>query len=71
MWIPFKYFSPDIVDRYKLNQKVTANGKVYVKIKCGMYGLKQAAILAYETVTKLLTEGGFELIPGSTGLWKH
>ena len=36
-----------------------------------MYGLKQAAILAYETVTKLLTAAGYELISGSTGLWKH
>ena len=30
-----------------------------------------SAILAYETVTKLLTEGGYERILGSTGLWKH
>ena len=71
MWIPYKYFPPDIVQRYNLKAKVTANGKIYVKIKRGMYGLKQAAILAYETVTKLLRAGDYELIPGSTGLWKH
>ena len=71
MWIPYKYFPPDIVTRYNLDQIVTPNDKIYVKIKRGMYGLKQAAILAYETVTKLLTAAGYELIPGSTGLWKH
>merc|ERR1712011_56253 len=71
MWIPYKYFPQDIITRYNLDQKVTPNDKIYVKIKQGMYGLKQAAILAYETVTKLLTEAGYQLIPGSTGLWKH
>ena len=71
MWIPYKYFPKDIINRYNLSKKVTSNGKVYVKINCGMYGLKQAAILAYETVTKLLTDAGYILIPGSIGLWKH
>ncbi len=36
-----------------------------------MYGLKQAAILAYETVYNLLTPSGYTPVLGSLGLWKH
>ena len=36
-----------------------------------MYGLKQASVLAYQNLTKLLTEGGYEHILGSLGMWKH
>ena len=36
-----------------------------------MYGLKQASVLAHQNLTKLLTEGGYEHILGSLGMWKH
>ena len=40
-----KYIPPDIVEQYNLNE-IAINGKVYVEIRKGMYGLPQAGILA-------------------------
>ena len=42
-----------------------------MKIKKGMYGLKQAALLAYNTVSNLLVNAEYEPILGSLGLWRH
>ena len=36
-----------------------------------MYGLKQASVLAYQNLTKLLTDGDYQHIMGSLGMWKH
>ena len=36
-----------------------------------MYGLKQAAILAYKQLVKNLKQDGFEPAAGTTGLWYH
>ena len=36
-----------------------------------MYGLKQAAILAYDYVKKNLAPFGYHPIPGTIGLWRH
>ena len=36
-----------------------------------MYGLKQVALLAYETVSSLLIKSGYTSIAGSLGLWRH
>ena len=36
-----------------------------------MYGLKQAAVLAYEHLIENLAPHGYRPIPRTTGLWKH
>ena len=54
MKVQYKHFPEDIRKRYNLESKVTDNGYIYVKIKKGMYGLKQAAILAYNELKKNL-----------------
>ena len=36
-----------------------------------MYGLKEAAILAYNKTPLHLTSRGYYHIPGTAGLWKH
>ena len=46
MKIPYDISPQDIIDKYKLSEKVCENGFIYMKIKKGMYGLKQAVILA-------------------------
>ena len=50
MKVPYKNFPPDIQKRYNLDSKVTESGHVFIRIKKGMYGLKQAAILAYNNM---------------------
>ena len=71
MKIPFKYFPQDIVQRYKLDKLKHINGYVYVKITKGMYGLKQAAVLAYNNLSKLLLKAGYFPLVNSQGMWKH
>ena len=36
-----------------------------------MYGLKQAAVLAHEVLSKLLEHGGYQKLIGLLGMWKH
>ena len=38
----------DSIDKYKIRDKVTKDGYIYVKIHKGMYGLPQSGILAQE-----------------------
>ena len=71
MKIHISSFPDDIIEQYKLQEKVTNNGFVYVRIKKGMYGLKQAAILAYEFIVENLAPHGYHPIPQSLGLWRH
>ena len=40
----------DILDQYKASQYMDFQGYVYFQITKGMYGLKQAAILAYKQI---------------------
>ena len=47
MKIHYKYFPEDIRIKYELDSKLSSDGYIYIKIKKGMYGLKQAAVLAY------------------------
>ena len=46
MKVHYHHFPHDIRKRYKLDGKVHSDGYIYIKIKKGMYGLKQAALLA-------------------------
>ena len=71
MKVPYKHFPPDIRRRYKLDEKVTTNGFIFIKIKKEMYGLKQAAILAYDNLKKQLAKNGYTPIVGTVGMWKH
>ena len=70
MKIHRRYIPEDIIIKYNLEQKFD-NNYIYVRIKKGMYGLKQAAILAYEHLVKNLKPHGYTPIPHTVGLWKH
>ena len=60
----------DIYRKFNLQTKIQ-NNYVYCKIKKGMYGLKQAALLAYNFLQKNLASFGYKPIPHITGLWKN
>ncbi len=51
MKMPIALFPTDIIEHYRLNEKVLG-GYVYMEIQKGMYGLPQAGVLA----NKLLKE---------------
>ena len=68
--IPSRIILPDIYHKYNLQTKIQ-NKYVYCKIKKRIYGLKQAAPLAYNFLLKNLAPFGYKPIPHTTGLWKH
>jgi hypothetical protein len=45
MRIPFVLFPPWIIDQYALKDKVL-NGHIYLEMRCAVWGLPQAGILA-------------------------
>ena len=71
MKVNYKHFPADIRKRYNLHEKVTESGHIYIKIKRGMYGLKQAAILAYDNLKKNMKQYGYCPVLGTTGMWEH
>jgi len=71
MRIHYKHCPQDIRDKYALEHKVAADGYVYVKIKKGMYGLKQAAILAYDHLKHNLGKFGYSPLTHTPNIWKH
>jgi len=71
MRIHAKYFFDDICRQYDIRQKIASDGFVYIKIKKGMYGLRQAAILAYQHVVKNMKPFGYFPCPSPSGLWRH
>ncbi len=38
----------EVIEECKLSKKATTNGSIYIKVKCGMYGLLQSGRLANE-----------------------
>ena len=60
MRIKAKYFSQDFREKYNLHQKNNKDGFIYCIIQRGMYGLKQAAILAYKQLVKNLKKDGYK-----------
>jgi len=47
------------------------NGKIYMEIRRGMYGLPQAGIIAQQLLTKRLANHGYRPCRHIPGLWKH
>ena len=71
MKVQYKHLPPDIKAKYKLHDKVTSNQYIYIHIKKGMYGLKQAAILAYNHLQRCLKQHGYTPVTGTVGVWKY
>ena len=71
MKIPIRWIPQEIIDQYKLLDFVDADGYVYVEIRKGMDGLKQAARIAYDRLVQPMAPHGYHPIRHSPGLWKH
>ena len=65
MKIHISLIREEIIQAYKLWEKVEAKGWVHIRIKKGMYGLPQAGILAYER-TVSCPSGTAWLLTGAT-----
>ena len=68
--VPFNIIPSDIVNDYKLKDKVS-NNKVYAKVKKGMYGLPHAGKLANDDLVAHLAEGGYHQAKYTPGLFTN
>ena len=71
MRVSIRHIPQDIIDRYNISKIVTPQGFVYISIEKGMYGLKNAAILAYDNLKVQLAKFGYHPVEGTAGIWKH
>ena len=56
---------------YNLHDIVTPDGYIFIKIIKAMYGLKQAAVLAYQHIKRALEPHGYYPVVGTTEMWRH
>jgi hypothetical protein len=70
MFLPISLIPQEIIDEYNLMEKVH-NGRIYIEIQRGMYGLPQSGILAQDLLTKRLAKHGYRPCRHTPGLWKH
>ena len=60
----------EIFDEYP-ELVIEADGYVYFEIRKGIYGLKEAGIIAFQHLVKNLDKHGYEPMPFTPGLWRH
>ena len=70
MKIKFDSIPQEIINKYNLKE-LEYNGFIYLEVRKGMYGLKQAGVLANENLEKLLADDGYVKTTHTPGLWKH
>ncbi len=61
----------EVIREYKLREKATKNGSIYIRAKRGMYGLPQAGLLANKLLKKRLNRHRYHQSKLVPGLWKH
>ncbi len=49
----------DVIREYKLREKATKNGSIYIRAKRCMYGLPQAGLLANKLLKRCLNNHGY------------
>jgi hypothetical protein len=63
-------FPEEIIQKYNLNA-LAVDGCVYIEIRKGMYGLKQAGLLANQLLQTRLAPFGYYPARHTPGLWQH
>ena len=61
----------EVINEYKLSERATTNGSIYIRAKRGMYGLPQAGLIANKLLEKRLNKHGYRQSKLVPGLWKH
>jgi hypothetical protein len=60
----------ETIEKYDLNE-LAQDGKIYIEIQKGVYGLPQAGILTNELLHRNLAEDGYRPTTHTHGLWTH
>ena len=71
MKLPLSMFNQEITDQYNLKDLVAVVSYVYMEIRKGMPGLKQAGRLARYQLTKNLARNGYAPVSHTPSLWCH
>ncbi|KAI2492390.1 Reverse transcriptase (RNA-dependent DNA polymerase) [Fragilaria crotonensis] len=72
MRIHRRYLTAEVISEYNLTDPhFDSKGYIYVEIRKGMYGLKEAAILAYDQLKAHLAPYGYFPVTHTPGLWRH
>ena len=71
MKIHSKYFLQDIQNKYNIKKKIHTDNYIYCKINRGVYGLKQAAHLAYDSLKHHLASYGYHPDKYAKNIWAH
>ena len=66
-----KYITDEIKQEYKTDQFTSNDDFIYCKIKKSMYGLKQAARLAYDLIKERLQPHGYKPDSVCPNPWTH
>jgi hypothetical protein len=61
----------EIIDGYQLQSLTTADGWVYMEIRKGMPGLKQAGCIANNRLTTHLAKSVYRPVPITPSIWTH
>jgi hypothetical protein len=64
-------FPQDIIDEFKPQAIVNANGEIFCEVRRGMYGLPQAGIIAQELLEKRIKIAGYSQSKLTPGFWTH
>jgi hypothetical protein len=68
MKMVLSHFPEEIIQKYNLNA-LAVDGWVYIEIRKGMYGLKQAGLLANQLIQNRLSPFGYYPARHTPGLW--
>jgi hypothetical protein len=67
-----RYIPQEVIDEYNLTEDhFDSKGYAYLEIQKGMYGLKEASVLAYDQLRAHLAPYGYAPVPFTPGLWRH
>ena len=72
MRIHRRYVTPEVIAEHALTDAhFDSKGYLYLEIRKGMYGLKEASILAYEQLRDHLAPFGYHPVRHTPGVWIH
>ena len=70
MKLLFEIKPQEIINGYNLTN-IAQNGKVYIDIQKGMYGISQSGRISHERLKNHLYKHGYKPVKFTPGLWNH
>ena len=71
IWIHLKGITNKVIAEYSLLPLADSSGYVHVEIRMGMYGLKEAGIIAYKRLVHNLQPHGYATVAHTPVFWTH